>query len=72
MKSGFNFAINQEMVDNFKNVLMEVCDALNKEGTNMRFDSILSLPLNDSPESPDLVNWTLSGLNFTNLSFDYN
>ena len=73
VNAGVTFSLNQEMLDSMKEISIEICKELNETMTNLHIDRALHLIVDD-PKSEkgtsDLMIWSISGLNITNISFD--
>jgi hypothetical protein len=75
VSAGVTFAMNQEMLDTFKTINVEIFKELDTTMTNLHIDRLLSLkvPVPSSiNETVELMHWSISGLNITNVSFDAN
>jgi hypothetical protein len=75
VSAGVTFAVNQEMLDTFKTINVEICKELDSSMTNLHIDRLLSLKMpvpSKKNETVELMQWSISGLNITNVSFDAN
>ena len=59
------------MIDTVKNISSQICRHLNTYMTNLHVDRALELNI-DTPQGQkvSLMNWTIAGLNLTNMTFD--
>ena len=63
------------MLDTFKTINVEICKELDTPMTNLHIDRLLSLKVpvpSSKNETVELMHWSISGLNITNVSFDAN
>ena len=73
VNAGVTFALNQEMLDSMKTVNFEICKELNQTMTNLHINRFLSLDVEspfDKTEKTEILTWSISGLNITNVTFD--
>ena len=57
------------MVDTVKNISAQICRHLNTYMTNLHIDRALQVNV-DNSQNVTLMNWTIVGMNLTNMSFD--
>ena len=59
------------MIDQIKVIMQQFASSLNVAGTNLHIDRILTLPITDDTGfQKELVNWSISCLNITDVSFE--
>ncbi len=60
------------MIDTVKNISSQICRHLNTYMTNLHVDHALQVNI-DTPRNHNvtLMNWTIAGLNLTNMTFDH-